>query len=477
MASVARPRIGIVIQLLQSGPHLTLTSCACRPRTNFGSYRKSNGTCSRSGLIDSRKPCATGNAGESWEPFLDGLDPPLRRAVLHELIKIDLDDQWLHGRKRLIEEYIPIHPELGDSETLPADLIGEEFRIRRKRGDIPDLGEYYGRFPKQFDAIRKLVGREHPPSISRTVETANTSAPTEAHTLVPTPSDAGHKTSRVAPVPTSQSADNYEKTEKLGAGHFGEVWKGKAPGGVEVAIKVVTHPIDRDAAQREMAAFELVKNLRHPCLLSTYSWWIEDSRLHIVMELADGTMRDRLKECRKQNLPGIPRNELLMYFADAAEGLDFLHSRKVFHRDIKPDNILLLQGHAKVADFGLARLQERQMMTVSFAGTPVYMAPEAWGGKGGANSDQYSLAFAYAELRQGRRPIEANDLAEVMGKTLESEPDLSGMPAEEARVVPRSLPRSRKSVSRIAVNSSRPWLAPRERRCVCVLARAWTRNC
>ena len=94
----------------------------------------------------------------------------------------------------------------------------------------------------------------------------------------------------------------------------------------------------------------------------------------------------------------------MLYFTSAADGLDFLHSRRVFHRDVKPDNILLMNGHAKLADFGLARAQERVDTSVSFAGTPVYMAPEVWRGKYRPESDQYSLAMTYAELRLGRRP-------------------------------------------------------------------------
>ncbi len=257
--------------------------------------------------------------------------------------------------------------------------------------------------------------------------------------MISSPSELIRQSIKTSPQPSQVSADAYEKTEMLGHGHFGEVWRGRAAGGVEVAIKIVTQPIDRDAAQRELQSLELVKNLRHPCLLATHRFWIENDRLHIAMELADGSLRDRLKQSRKQNLPGIPRNELLMYFADAAEGLDFLHTRKVFHRDIKPDNVLLLHGHAKVADFGLARLQEQQMMTVSFAGTPVYMAPETWGGKGGPRSDQYSLAFAYVELRQGKRPIEGADFTEVMSKTIEGQLDLSGIPPEEAKILRQAL--------------------------------------
>jgi hypothetical protein len=383
-----------------------------------------------------------------WGPYLDGLEPALRLAVLFELIKIDLDQRWAQGKRPLLEEYINGHAQIGSSDMLPVDLIREEIRVRRKHGDNLDVAEYYRRFPCQFDAVRADFATATPVAIDNTYKTEGTVAGAgtlgagtlgagQLHTIASTSSEAAAKPAAAAAKPSA--AEGYTKIEALGHGYFGEVWKAKAPGGIEVAIKVVNQPIGRDGAQRELGALELVKNLRHPCLLSTSAFWIENDRLNIVMELADGSMRDRLKQCQAQNLPGIPRDELLMYFADAAEGLDFLHERNVFHRDIKPDNILLLHGHAKIADFGLARLQERQMMTVSFAGTPVYMAPEAWGGKGGPRSDQYSLAFAYGELRQGRRPIEAGDLTEVMGKALANDPDLADLPPEEAKVVRQAL--------------------------------------
>ncbi len=377
---------------------------------------------------------------DDWGPFVEGLAPPLRTSVLHEMVKVDLDHRWQHGERPLLEEYMFRHGEIGDVDTIPVDLICEEYRIRKNRGGEPNLDDYYGRFPEQFTAVKQELEREE------LTATQNTMALVQNTVTHPPPANAHSQIDRSKQAPRSQTgglpangADNYEKTEMLGHGNFGEVWKAKAPGGIEVAIKVVTQPIERDAAQRELHALELVKNLRHPCLLATLAIWIDNDRLHIVMELADGSLRDRFKQARKQNQPGIPLSELLMYFADAAEGLDFLHTRKVFHRDVKPDNILLLHGHAKVADFGLARLQEKQMATVSFAGTPIYMAPESWGGKGGPRSDQYSLAFAYAELRQGKRPIEGGDFTEVMTRTLEGEFDLTGVPAEEVKILRRAL--------------------------------------
>ena len=232
----------------------------------------------------------------------------------------------------------------------------------------------------------------------------------------------------------------YKKVRRLGSGSFGEVWLGEAPGGAEVAIKVIFRLLQDEEAQRELKALELIRGLHHPFLLQTQAYWIEDDRLHIAMELADGSLRDRARQCREAGLPGIPLPELLKYFEQAAQALDYLHEHHVLHRDIKPDNILLLAGFAKLADFGLARLREKeQSFAATSTGTPVYMAPEVWRGRVSARSDQYSLAAAFAELCLDRPLFPGKDMLHIMVAALETAPELAPLPRKVQQVLLKAL--------------------------------------
>ena len=179
-------------------------------------------------------------------------------------------------------------------------------------------------------------------------------------------------------------------------------------------------------------------------MLQTQAYWVKDERVYVVMELADGSLRERLKHCKEAGLNSIPLGELMTYFREAAEALDFLHQnpvQRVVHRDIKPENILLLQGHAKVADFGLVRVLQSQQMSATGgggAGTPRYMAPEIWDSKRhkvGPPADEYSLAMTYIELRLGHAPFPQQDMMGLMMAHLTDLPELAPLPEAERAVL------------------------------------------
>ena len=228
----------------------------------------------------------------------------------------------------------------------------------------------------------------------------------------------------------------YRLLRRLGKGGFGEVWEATGPDGVSVALKLV--PRTERAAAVEGRALEVLKELRHPHLLTTLGTWLTEDFLVIAMELAAGTLLDRWQEAKAQGLPGIPREELLATFTQAAEGIDFLHSQGIQHRDIKPQNLLLVGSTLKVADFGLARVLSHSVTGHTGSLTLAYAAPEFFEGHTARSSDQYSLAVAYCQLRSGRRPFEGT-LAQVVAGHLHQPPDLSMLPEKERPAVARAL--------------------------------------
>jgi serine/threonine-protein kinase len=232
--------------------------------------------------------------------------------------------------------------------------------------------------------------------------------------------------------PVPNGAD-YVLICKLGTGAFGEVWHAHGPGGLDVALKFIPN-----VPASELRSLDVMKAIRHPNLVSLFAAWHKDGWLILAMEKCDGSLLDRLMEAIDQGLPGVPLKELLSYMTGAASGLDALNVKQVQHRDVKPANLLLLNGGVKVADFGLAKALEQTVASNSGAGTLAYTAPECFKGQLTQQSDQYSLAVTYYHLRTGQLLFKG-DQARVMYAHLELQPDLSHLPFKEADVLARAL--------------------------------------
>ncbi|MFM8271071.1 MAG: tubulin-like doman-containing protein, partial [Gemmata sp.] len=239
--------------------------------------------------------------------------------------------------------------------------------------------------------------------------------------------------------------NGYRLVERLGRGGFGEVWKVEAPGGILKAAKFVfgdLDAMDEDSrpAEQELKALERVKLIRHPYILTLEQFRVIEGQLIIVMELADRNLWDRFRECRSQGLPGVPRDELLGYMKEAAEGLDLMNNHyQIQHLDVKPQNLFLVFNHVKIADFGLAKVLEGVRATVTGGVTPVYAAPETFEGWVSRFSDQYSLAIVFQELLTGARPFNGANTRALLMQHINGTPDLSALPMADRAVVGRAL--------------------------------------
>ncbi len=233
----------------------------------------------------------------------------------------------------------------------------------------------------------------------------------------------------------------YTLADRIGSGGYAEVWRAEAPGGIQKAVKIVYGYYDDEFASQELKALERIKGVRHPFLLSLERFEIISGRLAILTELADMSLDQRLRQCRADGLTGIPRDELLQYMADAAEALDFLSQKhSLLHLDIKPENLLVLGDHIKVADFGLVKeLASRTQNSLVSGMTPTYASPEMFDDEPSAHSDQYSLAIVYQEMLVGTLPFPGRTAAQLAKQHTQAEPQLMALPAEDRPVIARAL--------------------------------------
>ena len=215
----------------------------------------------------------------------------------------------------------------------------------------------------------------------------------------------------------------------------------------KVAIKVLKPELASAlGSDRFLREIEISAGLDHPHILPLFDSGEAEGFLYFVMPYVDGeSLRDRLDR-EKQ----LPLEDALQIAREVADALSYAHGRGVIHRDIKPANIMLTGGHARVADFGIARAVraaggERLTGTGMSIGTPLYMSPEQAAGSADIDgrSDLYSLGCVLFECLAGQTPF-TGPLESVVHQHLGAEPPnittlRPAVPAEVAAALLRAL--------------------------------------
>ena len=242
------------------------------------------------------------------------------------------------------------------------------------------------------------------------------------------------------PVEAAQDILGYTLQKRIGSGGFGEVWSAVAPGGLQKAVKIVYGFHDEKRAMSELKSLERVKDVRHPFLLSLERIEVFSGQLIVITELADKSLADLFNEYVIKGEPGIPREMLIKYVSNTADALDYLSTEhSLQHLDVKPENLLVVSGHVKVADFGLMKDLRAESQSLMQGMTPAYAAPELFDGQPTPNSDQYSLAILYQEMLTGVRPFPGTTPAQLAAQHMHGKPNLRPLPPADQQVIAKAL--------------------------------------
>src|ERR1700722_20256749 len=243
----------------------------------------------------------------------------------------------------------------------------------------------------------------------------------------------------------------YEIVAELGRGAMGVVYKARDPQIDRlVAVKTVSmwgqdREEETDFRMRFLNEAQAAGRLHHAGIVSIFDVGenSENQEQYIVLEYVAGESLNRILAREKK----LPLSRALKLAEEIAEALDYAHEQGVVHRDIKPGNILITEdGHAKIADFGIAKLNLAHFtLPGRVMGTPAYMAPEQLSGEGvDGRSDLFSLGVILYAMVTGHSPFQGNSATTVCFKVANREPvaasafDLN-LPPELDEVISRAM--------------------------------------
>ncbi len=227
--------------------------------------------------------------------------------------------------------------------------------------------------------------------------------------------------------------EHYKLTQLIDGGGQSLIYRAKdLSGGPDVAVKLLRERFTHDADFRERLAREAMAlhDLRSPATLKLRGqYWLPDGQLCLVTEFLHGRTLTSYAEGFERGGQWMPVRTVLDYIAPIVDSLSEAHARGIVHRDLKPDNVFVLDEPAqgtpvKLLDFGFAKFLRLRSFTGTnlLAGSPKYIAPEAWKGHGiDERFDVYSLGAVVYRCLTGQPPFPVDDL-KVLLQTVTTAP-------------------------------------------------------
>lgn len=322
----------------------------------------------------------------------------------------DQSRRWRQGEQPMVEEYLGRHPELAANDEDLFDLVYNELQLRRSLQEVPvELSEFARRFPQFAQRLERQL------SLHEAIQAVKDASRNTQETLAfkaPTPVVLG-----LAP---GQQLGRYLVRRLIGAGGFGVVYLATDTHlNRDVALKIPrVDDLPEVQQKRFLQEAELAASLEHPHLVAVYDAGEIDEVSYIASAFCPGKnlaqyLRDRGQPCDVRMAI-----EIAALLADA---MHHAHERGVVHRDLKPSNVMLtskpcgdLPFTPQITDFGLAKLGEQRMRETSTSlvmGTPLYMAPEQYRGRGptGVHTDVYALGIILYEMATGKPPYDGDN--------------------------------------------------------------------
>ncbi|XP_034517901.1 serine/threonine-protein kinase Nek11 isoform X2 [Ailuropoda melanoleuca] len=255
----------------------------------------------------------------------------------------------------------------------------------------------------------------------------------------------------ISTYPKTLIARRYVLQEKLGSGSFGTVYlvsdkKAKQGEELKVLKEISIGDLNPNETVQANLEAQLLSKLDHPAIVKFHASFVEQDNFCIITEYCEGRDLDcKIQECKEAGKT-FPESQIIEWFIQLLLGVDYMHERRILHRDLKSKNIFLKNNLLKIGDFGVSRLLLGSCdVATTLTGTPHYMSPEALTHQGyNTKSDIWSLACILYEMCCMNHAFTGSNFLSIVLKIVEGDtPSLpKGYPRELSAIMERMLNKS-----------------------------------